>query len=150
MFAQFKCTRFSGTFLNIKISPNNLFQYPVSPLKKSKVNKIVPHFVPHLWHLWHTYQTLWHMQMGSLCFPLDNCTKLIVPHFVPHLWHLWHTYKICGTLGKIDRMNLRVRISKGINSLQYIKLLVCHLHWWSKHQLWGDTRKLCARFAIKK
>ena len=38
------------------------------PLKKSKVNEIVPHFVPHLWHLWHTYQmchTLWHMQMGS-------------------------------------------------------------------------------------
>ena len=49
------------------------------------------------------------------------CTKSIVPHFVPHfvphLWHLWHTYKICGTLGKIDHMKLRVRISKGINSL---------------------------------
>ena len=48
-----------------------LRSYPVSPLKKSKVNEIVPHFVPHLWHLWHTYQmchTLWHMQMGSLCF----------------------------------------------------------------------------------
>ena len=44
------------------------------------------------------------------------CTKLIVPHFVPHLWHLWHTYEICGTLGKIDCMKLRVRISKGINS----------------------------------
>ena len=53
---------------------------PVSPLKKSKVNKIVP-------------------------------------HFLPHLWHLWHTCKICGTLGKIDRMKLRVRISKSINSL---------------------------------